>query len=465
MDKRRIGKAGMGSSRSGLFRIGTGPSDPKKRMRTYVILLLVIGGLWIGLSIGGGDDETSPRVGEGTPDDAPVQREPLADVDPALLAEVEDNDPVDRVVLEDEPTEHLVEQASLLVPGDLEQLGLRRLSWRTLTEEPQAHRGTPTWVLGTIAWMRREPDLLLPRTHAEIVDEQGRSWYVIVVTETATVGEGDVVRVEGFFLKHHEWSRPGLSRERVHGPVLVGEEMIPSTFRMDPVTELTPYVLASVRDYDVQEASRPLESPQLYEFLSYVENTPYEELFPDDDGTEQRAGELMNEPRAWRGEPVRLSGSLLAKVHRFLGPRGQNPLGHEKIWLLYLHNTGGITLALSLDEPPDVEIGDIVDVDGVFFRRYVFENRRNAFVPSAAVVAKRLEHYVPPPDTLQPALAALVGALVTLAVVLLVWAQRRANAEAARSRERWVARKRRQVAAARAGPPAPAEAPAPEGDR
>lgn len=463
MDKQRIGRAGLGDdgSRAGLFRLGSGPKDPRKRLRAYVVMLLVIGALWLALSGRERDAEVVPRPD--VPDDAPVQRAPLARVDPARLAAVQDEDPVARSLLEDDATEHLVEQASRLVPGDLEVLGLQPLSWETLTSEPAAHRGTPTWVVGTIRWTRLERRLLLPRVHGEVVDEQGRSWRFIVVNETESVGDGDVVRIEGFFLKHLEWTRPGIDGERVHGPVLVGEEMIPSTFRMDPVTELDPYLIASVRDHDVQEASAALESPQLYQFLSYVENTPYETLFPADDGPEQRAEQMLNAPEDWRGAPVRLSGKLLAKVHRFLGPRGQNPLGREKIWLLYLHNTGGLTLALSLADPPDVEVGDIVDVDGVFFRRYYFENRRNSVVPAAAVIAKRLEHFVPPPDALQPALALIVVVIVGVGVTLLVLAQRRASVDAKRTRERWVARKRRQVAGALATRPAGAGDDAPGG--
>ncbi len=387
--------------------------------------------------------------GVAQPDEAEPRgiRETLARVDPARLAGVRDASELERAVLERDAAAHLLDQAGRLVWGDLEQLGLQPADREALQADPASHRGRPLWVIGTLHWQEElQDDVLGLCVQGELRDQHDRPWNFLSLTQLADVRTGEVVRASGFFLKSWNLLRPDGTRSA--GPLLVCEEILRSAFRIEPVTELTADLFLRVRDFDLQDASQPLESPEFFQLLSYVQATPPELLFSErDPPAEIRPDALLRDTGAWRGETVRVSGRLLLVREIPLGPRGENPLGVPAIWDLWLTSNHGVSRVLSLQRPDGLEeLRDIVDADGVYFRRYAYENSRDLPRMAAVVVARRLQRFVPPENVWLPAaIRIVVGLAVGGALVLLLVARSDSKA-AALARQASIARKKKLVA-------------------
>src|SRR5690606_10658365 len=121
--------------------------------------------------------------------------------------------------------------------------------------DPAGRRGAPVWAIGTLRWVASETFDALRTWRGELVDEQGRSWAFLVPTEPWNVAVGDVVRIAGFFYK--VWETRRADGSWMTAPLVVGEELLASAFRMDPVTELRQNALDRVDDHDLAAASRP----------------------------------------------------------------------------------------------------------------------------------------------------------------------------------------------------------------
>jgi hypothetical protein len=447
-------------------------SPHRRRLIAYGVLFAALL-VYVGLSIFEGAATPAGPTEPALEDEAVPAgiREPLARVDPARLAGVRDGTELERAVLEREAAVHLLEQAGRLVYGDLEQLGVRAAPREELLADPAAHRGQPVSVTGTLQWQEEvQDDVLGFCVQGEVRDAQDQPWNFLVLAQLVDVRQGEVVRVAGFFLKHWDLLRPDGTRSS--GPLVVGEEALRSAFRIEPVTELPPDFFVRVRDFDLADASQPVESPEFYELLSYVQNTPAATLFENaDPPPEVRAEILVRDTGEWRGEPVRVSGTLLLAREVPLGPRGENPLGVPFIWELWLSSYQGTSRVLSLEAPEGLtEMRDIVDADGLYFRRYAYENTRDQPHAAAVVVAKRLQRYVRPENTWLPTAVRVVVGLVAGGAVLFVFIARADKRSAAAARQASIGRKKKLAARpgllhpgkpADAPPPAP---PAPAGD-
>lgn len=424
-----------------------GDNPHKRRLIVYAVFFVLLLA-WVGVSLfRAAQAPQGPAVAP--PDEAVPRgvREPLARVDPALLAGVRDGSELERAVLERDAAAHLLEQAGRLVWGDLEQLGLQPADRDALAASPAAFRGRPLWVIGTLQWQEElQDDVLGACVQGELRDAQDRPWNFLSLSQLHDVRTGEVARASGFFLKHWDLLRPDGTRSS--GPLLVCEEILRSAFRIEPVTELDRELLLRVRDFDLQDASQPLESPELYQLLSYVQSTPPERLFAErDPPPEIRPDALMRDTGEWRGEPVRVSGRLLLAREIPLGPRGENPLGVPFAWDLWLSSYQGVSRVISLQPPEGLEeMKDIVDADGLYFRRYAYENTRDMPRMAAVVVASRLQRFVPPENEWLPAAVRVMVGLAAGGAVLFFLLARSDRKAAAAARQASIARKKKLVA-------------------
>jgi hypothetical protein len=434
MDHQRIRDAAMG-------RKGDLEARLNRRVKVYTVAAVLLGLFYV--FSGGGDDAPLERANKPLePMDLPIDVPPLAKVDPTLLLDVADGTAAERAVLESAPLRHLMLQAGRLVYGDLPRLGLLPGEWDALVSEPAAHRGAPFWARGTLQWIEQEMVDGYLEVRGEVRDRDGHPWGFLVVTEPYKAVSGDVVKLSGFFMKSHDLLRPDGSQVTV--PLLVGDELLPSAYPMDPVTSLDAARFDGVRDADLAEASAPLESPEYWELLSYVDNTSIDVLFPPGEPLPTMLPtELLTRPWAHRAQPVTLTGVLYYMTEAPLGHRGENPLGIPFVWELWISDNragqAGTIHAVSIGRPEGLSDGDIVEVDGLFFRRQAFENKRNQPRMAAMVVAKRVRPLIPEPDTLTPVLVRVVTGLASVVVLLIVlgqWRERRASASARSRRMR-----------------------------
>ena len=135
MDRQRIRRAGMGKRASA----APNPGREKLRMIVYGIVAVAIFSLLVA------KDGDPPPTDE-LPDDryqTPREYEPLARVDPARLTSVRDDTDTARAVLEPGPLQHLIDQASKLVYGDMARLGVQAVPRAELLADSAARRGDP----------------------------------------------------------------------------------------------------------------------------------------------------------------------------------------------------------------------------------------------------------------------------------------------------------------------------------
>ena len=437
MDKERIRRAALGKRGSDI------DARHQRRLRTYVIMIIALV-LWMVLS----DRDAEPPVERARrsldPVDVPSASpdQPLAHIDPERLASVRDGSTAERSMLEREALDHLRKQAGRLVYGDLEKLGLVEGDWDALVEHGAEHRGQPVWTLGTLQWIEREMVDGYLEVRGEVRDREGRPWAFIVLTEPGDLIQGDVVKLAGFSFKAYELRRP--DGEPVTAPLIVGDEILESAWPMAAVTELAPDALDNVFDTSLAQASAPLDSPEFYTLLSYVQHASRQQLLAGhDDFDELLPSELLARPFAHRGRPVKLTGVAYYLTEAPLGPRGENPLGIPFGWNLWFSDNragpAGMVLAVGLERPVGVEEGQIVEVEGLFFRRYGFENKNNQPRMASVVIMRDAHTFVPLEDTLTPTLVKIVTGLVAALVLLIVigqWRERSATSSARSRRMR-----------------------------
>lgn len=430
-------------------------------MRVYLLAIIVLALAWAWG--GGGDAAPLERARQPLdPLDLPQSRDavPLAAVDVAQLAGVRDGTAGERTLLEQEPLRHLLLQAGRLVYGDLQSLGVIEADYAALLADSAAWRGRPLSVIGRLQWFERETLFDYRQLRGEILDAQGRSWSFIALSEPYEMAHGDVVRASGFYFKQHDQVRP--DGGQLSAPLLVCDELLRSAFRMAPVTALAPDALEAVRDATLGDASRPLDSPEFWTLLSYVHNTPVDQLFPPGEPLiERQPPELLKRPWAFRGQPMRLTGVAYYLTEAPLGLKGENPLGMPFGWHLWVSDNragqAGTVLAILTERPEGVEEGQIVEVDGLFFRRWSFENKRNQPHMASVIVAKRVLPFEPEADTLTPVLVKIVIGVVGALVLAILFGQLREQRAGLAARSRRMTRHKHNVARpGLLGGPAPA---------
>jgi hypothetical protein len=420
-----------------------GGANAGRRLLFYSIAIVALLVYWIVWG-GGIAAPEPPAFPTGAPDDR--GSEPLARVDLERMAAVQDTTRSERALLEPDATGHLLDQASRLLFGDLEQLGLERGDWQVLVERGAEHRGQPVWTLGRLVWFERLPPG--PFAHAvrgEVVDEDGRSWNAIVVNTPLDVEPGDFVKLSGFFLKHYDMPRP--DRGVSSGPLVVGNELLRSAPRIEPVTVMRPDLFARVRDQGLAESSRPIEGPEFYEALSYIRHAPDEVFFPpDQELIEYRSADLREHSDSFRGQLVRVSGTLGHAERIPLGPRGENPLGIPFIWKLWLISPWGPTLVYTFDEPDGIRLRqDIADAEGLYFRRYSYEGRGGQAQIAAVVLARRVTRFEVQPNEWLPVVLKITIGIVVLVCMLLYFGHRRDRQEELSARHKRMQRQKQRT--------------------
>jgi hypothetical protein len=433
-----------------------------RRLVFYTVAVAALIVYWI--VWGGSMQPPGPPPAPAAPPDE-REDEPLARVDPERLADVRDTTRAERALLEPEATDHLLDQAARLLWGDLEQLGLRRGDREELVESGADHRGEPVEALGTLAWFERlPPGPFAFAVRGEVVDEQAGSWNFLVVNQPLDLVPGDFVRLAGFFLKHYDMPRP--DRSTSSGPLVVANELLRSLPRIEPVTELRPDLFARVHDQGLGESSRPLEGPEFYEALSYVRHAPEEEFFPPGvDLVEYRSSDLRDHSEEFRGRLVRVSGTLGHAERVPLGPRGENPLGIPFIWKLWLISPWGPALVYTFDEPEGIRLGqDIADADGLYYRRYSYENQRGQAQIAAVVLARRVTRFEVQPNVWLPVVFKITIGIVVIVCLLLYLGNRRDRQEEQAARRKRMERQKRRAGGPGEGAP-PAAGPPPAGTR
>ncbi|MFH2001603.1 MAG: hypothetical protein ABIK28_18105 [Planctomycetota bacterium] len=377
-------------------------------------------------------------------------RLPGAKVDLAKLSEIKDKDLAQRVIKETEPYHHLVQQAARLVYGDMELLGARKALWEEIVNDPQAFRGKPLEIKGNLQWFEKTTFNEVPLYRGSLVSKDGKDYYFTILNMPAEIKVHDVVKLQGFFFKLYSFNAPEDDRRIDNAVFLVGKQLIPSFYQMEPVTTLDMDLLNSIYDYDILDLAKYFEEKPLYHILSYVQNMDKETLQKIDFGNEVLPPEILRKPDQYRGKPVKILGEIvLMPVEKVLGPDGENPLNtarcYHGVLLNYRGGKMGFCYFISLEKPAWMKKDDLVYMKGFFFRNYAYRTQNENLQPAPLIIVSGFEKFVLPEDnTIAYFSIGILGVsfLISLYFFMNVMKDRKHNQQ---YREKFIANKKKQL--------------------
>ena len=387
---------------------------------------------------------------------------PAARVDRAVLGEVLDETPEQRLIAEHGPYLHLLMEAGRAVPGDFRRLGSRNLTSEfedELREDPASHRGEVYSVKGILTSLferpvsfdleNRDEGTRLPCWVAVAQDSDGHRFSFSTLTEPHNIQVGEVVRLEGFFFKQLDLHVPLgdeagsdlLVADTLH---FVGKHVVPSFLNMEPVYQLDLGLLSTVLDEDLQDRA-VIDENVLFHALSFLQNVDADELMTV--AKDVTSAALKNRPDEYRGMPIRVLGTFVDTWRRELGPEGENPLGLDFVdHGLLVHSGPAFTYLIAAQpSPPWLERDQNVIVEGIFLQRYVYQSRDGAVQESPLVLVKRFLPYETNVSAVVwfPLIAIFgIAGLFTIWFLISVRGDRAATEE---FRKRYYRNKRRQV--------------------
>jgi hypothetical protein len=399
----------------------------RPRLGLLLVLALLFGGalLWFH-DLGRTRHVQNAEVVDGAlPAEAPVDgfvREPSARIDQRVLEEVRDGSRMERLIRE---------------PGDGEEL----------RADPVRFRGAPLDVKGTLESLEVTRGERFHEFRGTLRDRHGGAWAFTVLREPE-VSVGDVVRLQGFFLKLSCLENgPGRYEDEV--PLLVGRELKSSYFALEPSTELSAEMLAEIRDGDLVDMTDRQEDI-LYHVLNYARSLTPERLatLPIADVT---WADLRADPDRYRGKLVRLIAKFPEgfQWEQPLGPDGENPLG-VAAFVEGIMGAGEHKLVrwIADERIRDDQVGDFrnVHLTGVFFKTLAWENKRGVPYSGPLIVPVSIEPFTIEAFTFTRKLGWFLGG-AALVIVLVFWLSVFADGRRAREfRQEYVQRRKRSLA-------------------
>lgn len=395
-----------------------------------------------------------------------------ATIDAELLAEVRDSTESERVIREPQPFLHLLLESGKLVAGDFRRMKAAFADdalFEQVLAGPAAWRGRPLVAKARFSFATKESIPLedggeeFSYWRGVALDDLGRTYSFSVLEEPEGLKPGDVIKIEGFFFKRLALFDPS-QPDRLIDPTLhlIGKRVVRSFLHMPPVKELSPAILSTLRDYEIQDRVEIPDAP-LWHVLSYVENCEAEQIAADaEQSVNERTGEasyltsqaLLRDPDQYRGSAVRLLGSMSRDQPPWpkdLGPDGENPLDIPVAWhSLLVHQGPTFTYLISKERPPAWAIGNpTVIVEGVFLKLYTYQAKNRQTVTCPLVIVKRFAPFEIASETLRSGLSLALIAVsipVVLGLLLLAMRDRKVAAEL-RARQLELRRERRRGAA------------------
>ncbi len=383
-------------------------------------------------------------------DPAPILKDdtPPPELDPAILARIHDETRTNRLTIEQEALEHLLEKSLRVTPTISEKLGLpaEPVPIAQLRGSPGKYRGRYLWYKGELDYLSKSKPGHPVRNYeireGRMKTEDGNFvLFYISLPPDEGLKIGDWVRVEGFFLKLRDTNLP---TKLDLAPVLVGPEVMRSHADWDAVEALDPSVLARVEDgilengelQDEQDMRLTLDESQdvpLWHLTSYARSqakpftTDLREAIPAfvtrDQWRECESG------RTPKGTPFRLLGTL--QMWRTM-PAKNNPL-HIEHWSeawIQCRDLGGRTIPVWVPEPVGEGWlrGQAVEIHAYFFKRYLytgldpeglqFQRRKDYYAP--IFVASAITKYDLPKDILTNQITIAFSSLIIIVIIVFL---------------------------------------------
>jgi len=369
---------------------------------------------------------------------------------------VHDTEPADRVILESEAADLVLDTARRYTPRHFDTPATRELDAGVVAEleaGPAAARGKPFRARGRIVALRErtgaahEEQLL-----GQLELEDGSSAYFLVLSVPEHAAEvGGFVRVDGLFLKIYSSEDPIQPGTWNDGPLLVGPKAERSWPGLGRVTHLDLSVFDDVRDADLAPA--PGSEPRLvsetpaepfWSLMAYARDVPEGAIdWESAPVLDQRLlDQLLEDPASYRGLAVRIPISRLQDGRVCLA--GENPARMERYMQGWIGNTTWKNV-IHFRTPvlrPDLMIRDLVYGRGFFLHDFSYQSAERGLRVAPVFVLQSLDRLVPTTSVVLKRIPWLIAGIGIVLVGLFVVLTRRDRRRASELHEELVRRRR-----------------------
>lgn len=380
--------------------------------------------------------------------DESLQSEPLLavpELDLARLATlVRDEETSDRVVLESEAADLVLDAARRYTPRHFAELATRELDQALCGElraAPAAARGQPFTARGRIVDLRaRSGAAHEAETLGQLELEDGSVVHFLALElPEGSASTGGFVRLDGLFLKVFATEDALQKGTWNEGPLLVGARVERSYPSLGTLSKLSLQAFDGIQDADL--------APDPGQEIRFVTETPFEPFwtlmaFARDGAQDVDWGaapvldqrlldQIQADPEAWRLQPVVVPISRLQDGRVSLG--GENPARMGRYMQGWIGNNTwkGVIQFRSPVLHADFQIGELVYGQGFFLHNFAYEASQAGLCVAPVFVLSSIERFVPEPSAALGNVGWIVGgvgaALVAAFVVLTRRDRRRAE--------------------------------------
>lgn len=381
---------------------------------------------------------------ESSPDDkrptaAPEILVPVPSLDDALLDTVRDTTRDERLVLESQPFQHLLQVALDVVPSVAHALGMpdEPVPLAVVQEDPQRWHRRWLWYEGVVE------DLTGPRDGHPV---KGRSIYeatirladgqhviaAFTIPPPDDVFRGSWARVEGFMLKLRDTTYP---IEVQRAPLLVGRAIQRDYEDWAPVTSIDPQLLAKIDNSNFWPGSQTWQSVDddqceaLWHLGAYARDTASTRTFADwrKFGTlnVHDTLPLLTANKVQPGQPIRLLGTLIRRT-TIAAPANPAGIKHWTVAWMQVRDFGGHVIPVWVpkrvaDLPERIDL----EVRGFYYRWYVYETLDGTRLHVPLFIAADLDPFRLEIDGVASWLSGVLATFVIGCMGLAWWIQRR----------------------------------------
>jgi hypothetical protein len=345
----------------------------------------------------------------------------------AVLEEIRDKRPEDRVLEDGAPLDAVLTYGRLLTPRHLEEMGAEELTPEraaAIAADPSQHRIAALRAHGTIADLAtRQRDGKTTEYVGSMRLEGGGYAHFVLRSEPKGLGVGDFALLDGLFLKLFSARVDGNWRE---GPLIVGGRLAPS-WPDAPNPAGLAALLEEVRDDELSDFTG-LPWDVLWEHMRQVrEPATAAEWDAAPVINHELLTKIFTDGEAYRGKPFRFP--VCINVHTWVDRPGENPARLAAFTNGWMGNMTwkGQAKVIQFFMPGAHE--ELIDKEGVahyltargyFIKNFIYEARRGATERVPLFVMESVEPFTPPEDPLpRRILWAIFGG--TLFFIALFW--------------------------------------------
>lgn len=391
--------------------------------------------------------------------DETVSNEPLLSVpelDLARLATlVRDVAPTDRVVLESEAVDLVLDSARRYTPRHFAALGARELDRAVCAElaaAPETARGKPFTARGRIVALRaRSGAVREAQTVGRLELDDGSNVHFVALElppESETLG--GYVRLDGLFLKLYSTEDELSPGTWIDGPLLIGARALRSYPALGRVDRLALDAFDGLEDADLtpepgQEIRFVTETPAepLWQLMAYARDGARELDWSKAPELNQRLlDQIQNDPASFRLQPVIVPISRLQDGR--LSPAGENPARMERYTQGWIGNNTwkGVIQFRSPVLHDDLKIGELVAGRGFFLHNFAYESAQAGLCVAPVFVLESIERFVPETSATLTNIGLVVGAVGAVLVTAFLVLARKDRKQAEEFQEELTRRRR-----------------------